>query len=70
MSTYKTNASRINSVTFSLHTKLTFKIIIVGEQGVGKTSLIIRYVKDLFEQNYKITVGVEFYSKVLTIMGE
>jgi GTPase SAR1 family protein len=32
----------------SLPSKIGFKVILVGEQGVGKTSLVIRYIKDIF----------------------
>lgn len=53
------------SVAYSMHTKLCFKIIVVGNKFAGKTSLIIRFVKDVFEFNYKVTVGVEFYSKII-----
>jgi GTPase SAR1 family protein len=59
-----------SSVAFSLHSKMNFKIIVVGEKGVGKTSLVVRYVKDIFNKNYAVTVGVEFYSKTLTIYDE
>ena len=34
------------SVAFSLNAKLNFKIIVVGDKNVGKTSLIIRYIKN------------------------
>lgn len=47
-----------NSVAFSVHIKLNFKIIVVGNRHAGKTSLIMRFVKDIFELNYKVTVGV------------
>lgn len=33
------------------------------EAAVGKTSLILRYVKDQFTDNYNVTVGVEFLVK-------
>ncbi len=47
-----------SSVAFSMHIKLNFKIIVVGNRQAGKTSLIMRFVKDIFELNYKVTVGV------------
>lgn len=40
--------------------------MIVGERGAGKTSLALRYVKDIFNKSYAVTVGVEFYSKNIT----
>lgn len=47
-----------SSIAFSLHSKINFKIIVVGDRGVGKTSLIIKYVKGIFDKNYTVTVGV------------
>jgi Ras-related protein Rab-18 len=38
---------------------LYFKIIVCGEGGVGKTSLIRRYVENKFEENYLITLGMD-----------
>lgn len=46
------------SVVFSMQTKQHFKIIVVGNKHAGKTSLILRFVKDIFEFNYKVTIGV------------
>jgi small GTP-binding protein len=45
----------------------TLKVIVVGELGVGKTSLIERYVSNSFTENYKATIGVNFASKVIQI---
>ncbi|MBD3185521.1 GTP-binding protein [Candidatus Bathyarchaeota archaeon] len=36
----------------------TFKLIIIGEQNVGKTSLILRHAEDKFKENYLPTLGV------------
>ena len=45
---------------------LIFKVVIVGDSGVGKTNLISRYLKNQFKQDSKATVGVEFGEKTLT----
>ena len=42
-----------------------FKIIVVGDMGVGKTCLILRFADDKFEENTKTTIGIDF--KVLHI---
>ena len=48
---------------------MVFKIVAVGESGVGKTCLIHNYVKGTFKVDYSVTVGVEFYTKNLHIDG-
>lgn len=58
------------SVVFSMNSKISFKIIVVGNKHAGKTSLILRFVKEIFEFNYKVTVGVEFYSKTIQDKNE
>ncbi|MFX1564206.1 MAG: Rab family GTPase [Promethearchaeota archaeon] len=37
-----------------------FKVILAGEGGVGKTSLLMRATENTFEANMKLTVGVDF----------
>lgn len=41
---------------------LTFKMIIIGDSGVGKSSLTLKATKDKFEDCYNATVGFEFYT--------
>eukprot|EP01112_Ceratiomyxa_fruticulosa_P014320 TRINITY_DN4092_c0_g1_i1.p1 TRINITY_DN4092_c0_g1~~TRINITY_DN4092_c0_g1_i1.p1 ORF type:complete len:198 (+),score=26.14 TRINITY_DN4092_c0_g1_i1:225-818(+) len=39
---------------------LTIKCVLVGESGVGKTSLLMRYSEDKFSESFISTVGVDF----------
>jgi len=39
-----------------------FKIIVVGEGGVGKTTLINRFATNKFSEDTKITIGASFYA--------
>ena len=49
----------------------TFKIIIVGDSGVGKTCLIKQYVSDKMNtDNAEITIGIDFWLKTLDFNGE
>jgi len=47
--------------------KYAFKLLLVGEPEVGKTSLIKRYVDNFFKEGYQITLGVDFLSKTVNI---
>ncbi|KAM3933064.1 ras-related protein Rab-7L1 isoform 1-T1 [Leptodactylus fuscus] len=42
-----------------------FKVLVVGDTAVGKTSLLNRYVHDVFGKEYKMTMGVDFALKVV-----
>ena len=41
---------------------LSFKVIVIGNSGVGKSCLAIKATKNIFEHNYFATVGFEFFS--------
>jgi len=41
----------------------TFKLVIVGAGAVGKTALLNRYIKRVFLEDYKMTIGVQFLFK-------
>jgi len=42
-----------------------YKILIIGDASVGKTSLTLRYISGFFLKDLKLTIGVDFYSKTL-----
>ena len=39
---------------------INFKLIIIGDTGVGKSSVLKRAVKNIFDENYQATIGFEF----------
>ena len=43
----------------------SFKVVLMGDSGVGKTSIVNRYIKDTFSDNIVSTTGVSFFSKIL-----
>ena len=49
---------------------ILYKIVIIGDSGVGKSNILSRYVRDEFSIDTKATVGVEFGSKILTLNNQ
>ncbi|XP_044177686.1 ras-related protein Rab-18-like isoform X2 [Acropora millepora] len=47
----------------------TLKILIVGESGVGKSSLLLRFTDDTFDPDIGATIGVDFKVKTITVDG-
>lgn len=47
--------------------KTLLKVIILGDSGVGKTSLMNRYVSKKFSTQYKATIGADFVTKDVVV---
>ncbi|KAH0794898.1 small GTP-binding protein [Histomonas meleagridis] len=50
--------------------KHSFKFIVIGSSGVGKTSILKRLIDDQFSAENVSTIGVEYMSTVLEIDGQ
>ena len=48
----------------------TFKIVLMGESGVGKSSIALRMVSDTFNANTEATIGASFFSKNINTENE
>ncbi|KAI9282546.1 small GTPase superfamily [Sporodiniella umbellata] len=47
--------------------KVLLKVIILGDSGVGKTSLMNQYVSQKFSEQYKATIGADFLTKEVLV---
>ena len=47
-----------------------FKLILIGSSGVGKSSILKRYIQKIFEEEYTCTIGVDFFMKSLNISNK
>ena len=45
----------------------TFKIVMIGDSGVGKSCILLRFTDDKFNNNFIPTIGVDFRSKNIKI---
>ena len=44
-----------------------FKIIVIGDAGVGKSNIITKYTRNIFDETMKPTLGVEFIMKKISV---
>ena len=63
------NAYANNQEKYSLSKQYDdlFKLVIIGDSGVGKSCLLLRFADDTFTENYYSTIGVDFRFKCLEI---
>ena len=47
----------------------TIKILIIGESGVGKSSILLRFTDDIFVPNLPGTIGLDFKVKNIILNG-
>ncbi|MFW9994967.1 MAG: Rab family GTPase [Candidatus Odinarchaeota archaeon] len=59
-------SEQINDNTDDEYT-FNIKILLLGEESIGKTSLILQFVDKTFSSDYKTTLGADFKSKTLKL---
>lgn len=55
-----TMSNGVNSATL-----LKYKLVFLGDQSTGKTSIITRFMYETFEKQYQATIGIDFLSKTV-----
>jgi len=51
----------------TMHMK--YKIVFLGDQSVGKTSLILRFTQDTFDGNYQVKFSLQSYNEIQATIG-
>lgn len=70
MSQYKGQEDVVILPSSSTEYDYLFKILIVGDSGVGKSSLLLRFADDTYTDSFISTVGVDFKIRTMTIDGK
>ena len=47
-----------------------YKLLMIGDSGVGKSSLLLRFASDQFEDSYMTTVGLDFKIRTVEVDGK
>ena len=49
---------------------LLYKLLMIGDSGVGKSSLLLRFASDQFDDSYMTTVGLDFKVRTVEVEGK
>lgn len=47
-----------------------FKLLLIGDSGIGKSCLLMKYVDNIYQESYISTIGVDFKIKTINIDGK
>jgi len=59
--------SNSNSNNNNNNNEILIKILLLGESGVGKTSILLKYTENKFSKSYLPTIGIDYKTKILEI---
>lgn len=55
----------MSAATSTVSPLAKYKLVFLGDQSVGKTSIITRFMYDKFDNTYQATIGIDFLSKTM-----
>lgn len=64
-----THAS-INKRWFAIFSDYLFKLLLIGDSGVGKSCLLLRFADDTYTESYISTIGVDFKIRTIELDGK
>ncbi|XP_054624911.1 ras-related protein Rab-5C-like [Dunckerocampus dactyliophorus] len=67
MASRSRGATRPSSTAAAANKNLQFKLVLLGESAVGKSSLVLRFVKGQFHEYQESTIGAAFQSKTVSL---
>ena len=61
------NERKEGNLVFQGRTESIYKVIVIGDPAVGKTSLLTKFAKNQFEEKYLPTVGVNIVKEPIEL---
>lgn len=58
-------ATSATNTNYSVNPLAKYKLVFLGDQSVGKTSIITRFMYDTFDSTYQATIGIDFLFKTM-----
>ena len=55
---------------FSWNSDYLFKLLLIGDSGVGKSCLLLRFADDTYTESYISTIGVDFKIRTIELDGK
>merc|ERR1712146_336052 len=65
MGTFRHTHNTMSAASQHLSPLSKYKLVYLGDQSVGKTSIITRFMYDSFDNTYQATIGIDFLSKTM-----
>ena len=47
-----------------------FKLLIIGDSGVGKSCFLLQFIEGDFKEDHNVTIGVEYGAKTVSAAGK
>ena len=66
MALYEADRATYSKTTYDI----LFRLVLIGDSGVGKTALLLRYTDDTFDPSFMATIGIDFKIKTIDIEGK
>jgi len=70
MATRNRNLLRSSSSKYNDDYDYLFKLLLLGDSGAGKSSLLLRWAGDRYMQSYIATIGIDFKIKTIEVGGK
>merc|ERR1712199_136064 len=65
-----THLSSFAPITMNAEYDYLFKLLLIGDSGVGKSCLLLRFADDTYAESYISTIGVDFKIRTIQLDGK